>query len=207
MQPTPRALLALACACSLLASASFASSGELAAATSRDWSDPPDFEALRAELSARPDFKALCEAERPLTEAFETMQAERWSDLFALAAPWAARCPIDLEAHTFLATALAHLGEPAAAEAHDMWARGLFEAALATGDGKTPETPYRVIAEFEEYALLRMFRYAPERQQSAPNGIDAMTVSADGEPQTIYFEPAAHAAARIARLEGGSAQR
>jgi hypothetical protein len=207
MQPTSRALLAMAFACSFLGSASVASSDETAAAAPRDWSEPPDFEALRAEFSARPDFIARCEDDRPLTEAFETLQAERWNELFALAAPWAMRCPIDLEAHTVLAAALGHLGEPAAAEAHEMWARGLFEAALATGDGKTAQTPYRVIAEFEEYALLRMFRYAPERQQPGPNGVDAMTVLADGEAQVLYFAPATHAAARVAKLESGSAQR
>jgi hypothetical protein len=216
MRSSSRGLLAAAYAALLFASAASASHGAPARAPlatsatpapARDWSDPPDFEALRAEFAARADFSALCEDGRPVSAAFEALQGERWNELLALTEPWTERCPVDMEAHALLATALQRAGRPEEAEAHDMWSRGLFEAVLATGDGKSPETAYRVLAEFEEYALLRMFRYPPERQQAAPNGVDEMTVRADGEAQLLYFEPATHAAARVAKLESGSAQR
>ncbi len=216
MRPISRALRAAAFAAVLLANASDASSGARAPAssekpaaepTARNWSVPPDFEALRAEFAARADFAELCEAERPLTAAFEALQSARWSDLLALTGKWTEQCPVDIEAHTLRAVALGESGRAADAEAHEMWARGLFEAVLATGNGKTPETAYRVIAEFEEYAMLRLFRYAPERQAIAPNGVDAMTVLADGEAQVIYFEPATHSAAHVAKLDGRRANR
>ena len=154
----------------------------------RDWSEPPDFEALRAEYTARADFDTLCAAARPLTEAFADMQAERWSDLLAVTGPWTERCPVDLEAHSLRAVALGQSGRLDEADAQNMWARGLFEMVLASGDGKTPATAYQVISEFEEYAMLRMFRYAPKRQATEPNGVDALTVLIEGEEQTLYFE-------------------
>ncbi|HEY8121578.1 MAG TPA: DUF4919 domain-containing protein [Myxococcota bacterium] len=161
------------------------------AAERRDWSEPPDFAALRAEYGARDDFDARCEVDRPLRRAYGQMQAEAWSDLLALAEPWAQRCPVDLEAHMLCAIALEQSGRTEEADAHRSWVRGLFESVLATGDGKTPETAYRVIAVFEEYAMLRMFRWEPKQQALVAQGIDAMTVDAEGEERVVYFDPAA----------------
>jgi hypothetical protein len=159
-----------------------------AAVHARDWSTPPDFEALRAEYAARSDFSQLCEENRPLTPSMEAMQAGRWRDLLALADPWAERCPVDMEAHLAREAALGNLGRGPEASDAEMWARGLFEAALASGDGKTPETAFRVIAEFEEYALLRAFRYLPERQERLADGTDQMTVRVEDDEQTFYFD-------------------
>jgi hypothetical protein len=191
MKPTAPALLALALTAAWIAGASgaWANAQPLAApAPQPDWSEPPDFEALRAQYVARSDFAARCEAERPLSPAFEAARASRWDELLALTEPWTVRCPVDMEAHTLRALALGSSGHAGEAANHEMWARGLFEAALASGDGKTPATAYRVIAEFEEYALLRAFRYPPERQAKAENGTDRLTVRAAGEEQTLYFE-------------------
>jgi hypothetical protein len=194
---SPRlSLAALTLACAGLASPAAASPDAKPAAprpavverASRDWSEPPDFEALRAEYVGRADFALLCEQDRPLTPAFEALQAERWSVLLALTESWTERCPVDMEAHSLRAAALAKLGRDEEAGDQEMWARGLFEAVLASGDGKTPESGYRVIAAFEEYALLRAFRYPAERQGVAPNGADALTVLADGAEQTLYFD-------------------
>jgi hypothetical protein len=129
------------------------------------------------------------------------MGAGRWAELLALTGPWTERCPVDMEAHSLRALALARAGRADEAADHEMWARGLFEAALASGDGKTPETAYRVVAEFEEYALLRAFRYPPERQAKAPNGADELTVLLDGEEQALYFEPLAHAGPLVAKVD------
>lgn len=195
MRLISRAALAGALACLALPTALLADAGSPASANDlrvsasapNDWSDPPDFEALRAEYAARADFDARCAAERPLTEAFLDLQAERWSELLAITEPWTARCPVDMEAHTLRATALERLGRPEEADAHEMWARGLFEAVLASGDGQTPATAYRVVAEFEEYAMLRAFRYPPERVTDSANGVDALLVRADGEERLLYF--------------------
>jgi hypothetical protein len=169
----------------------------------RRWSDPPDFEALRAAHVARRDFAESCVDERPVSPAFEALRAERWPELLAIAEPWTQRCPVDMEAHSLAAMALDRLGRGEEAADHEMWARGLFEAALATGDGRTPETAYRVIAEFEEYSLLRLFRYPPRRQARAGD-VDAFTVQADGEERVVYFEHPRRA--RLARGRGAKSE-
>ena len=155
----------------------------------REWSEPADFEALRADWAARRDFAARCERDRPVSPAFEAMQAQRWSALLALTEPWSRRCPVDMEAHQLRATALAGLGRMDDAEDAEMWARGLFEAALAQGDGRAPTSPYRVVAEFEEYALLRAFAWVPERQERSADGVDRFVVSRHGDEAEVYFAP------------------
>lgn len=195
----PDSFRALACGllCTLGASRALAADPSGDAATAQlsatealapDWSTPPDFEALRAEYAARSDFSQRCEESRPLTPAMEAMQAGRWRDLLALADAWAERCPVDMEAHLARETALGNLGRGLEASDAEMWARGLFEAALASGDGKTPESAFRVIAEFEEYALLHAFRYLPERQERLADGTDRMTVRVEDDEQTFYFD-------------------
>jgi hypothetical protein len=192
MRQTVLAFLAVV-AGAFLAAPSAASPGGVAGASApsaparRDWSEPADFEALRAEYASRVDLPQLCDEGRPLSPAIEAMQAERWGALLALTTPWVERCPVDMEAHELRAAALRGLGRNDEAEDHEMWARGLFEAALATGDGKTPATAYRVIADWEAYALLRAFRYPPEREEQAPGGGDAFVVLANGDEQTLYF--------------------
>lgn len=156
-----------------------------------DWTRRPDFGALRAEWALRDDFGERCELRRPMREASELMGAERWRELLALATTWVERCPIDMDAHVVRAIALDRLELAEEAEHHHVWMRGLFEAVLATGDGKTPETAFDVIAIFEEYSLLRFFRYEPKQQTLTHSGIDALSVIADGEERIVYFNPAA----------------
>jgi hypothetical protein len=151
----------------------------------------PDFAALRAEWSQREDFVQRCEVDRPMRAAFRHIEKKRWDELLALATPWSERCPVDLDAHVLRAIALEGLGREAEGAEHRIWARGLFEAVLASGDGKTPETAYQVIAVFEEYSMLRMFGWEPKQQSLVGGGIDALKVVAEGEERTVFFDPSA----------------
>jgi hypothetical protein len=155
----------------------------------RDWSERPDFAALRAEFGARDDFAQRCEL-RPVREGFEHLGGERWSELVALTGRWAEACPVDIDAHVLRAIALDHSGRADEGDHHRSWARGLFESVLASGDGKTPETAYQVIAVFEEYSMLRLFGYEVKGQALTRGGIDAISVVADGDPRTVFFDPA-----------------
>jgi hypothetical protein len=154
-----------------------------------DWTQRPDFGALRSEWSDRDDFGKRCEWTRPMRKAFELMSADKWGEVLELATSWVEGCPVDMDAHVVRAIALEHLDRPEEADHHRTWMRGLFEAVMATGDGKTPETAYHVIAVYEEYSMLRFLRYEPRGQSLTPHGIDAMSVIADGEKRTIYFNP------------------
>jgi hypothetical protein len=172
-----------------------------ASADRRDWEERPDFAALRAAYSDRADFGAVCEA-RPVRDGFAHLAAERWTELAALTGPWTQSCPVDMDAHMLRAIALDATNRAEEAEHHRVWARGLFEAVLATGDGKTPQTPMRVIAVFEEYSMLRVFGWEAKRQALTTHGLDAMTVLVDGEERVVYFDPAASFERMRRRLEG-----
>lgn len=163
--------------------------GEAASSDATDWARRPDWTALRRAWGERDDFSARCEL-RPIREAFGLANEEKWDALAALTAPWVARCPIDPEAHALRSVALDHLGSPQAAHDHGAWAHGLFESILASGDGRTSATAYLVVAVYEEYAVLRYLGLAPRRQALTAGGRDAMSVVADGEERTVYFDPA-----------------
>ena len=127
-----------------------------------------------------------------MREAFESMRREKWGKLDALTEPWTQRCPVDLDAHMLRAIALEQSGRAEEGGDHPVCVRGLFEAVLATGDGKTPAAAYQVNSAFEEYSMLRLFGSEPKQQALADGGIDAMTVVAEsGEQRTVYFDPAA----------------
>lgn len=61
---------------------------------------------------------------------------------------------LDLEAHTAAARIADKRGDKAAAAHHQYVLQGVFDSILKSGDGKTPETAYVVIAISEEYALM-----------------------------------------------------
>ena len=61
---------------------------------------------------------------------------------------------MDLRGHMLGMMACAHNGEAARAAAHKAAYTGLLRAVLATGDGASPATAYRVLAASEAYVLL-----------------------------------------------------
>jgi hypothetical protein len=61
---------------------------------------------------------------------------------------------LDLDAHAAAAAAADRLGERAAADHHRYVLQGVVDSVLASGDGKTPETAYTVVAISEEYATM-----------------------------------------------------
>ena len=61
---------------------------------------------------------------------------------------------LDMEAHTAAARIAEKRGDKAAAAHHQDVLQGIFDSILKSGDGKTPETAYVVIAISEEYALM-----------------------------------------------------
>lgn len=188
----PRLQLLLRATCAALAFANCAAPPPPAAhapsAVTRDWTRPPDFAALRVDFAQREDFSELCEVARPMQRADELFRKQRWDALLALAEPWLARCPIDIDAHMVRAIALEQLQRADEAREHRVWARGLLEAVLATGDGESAESAYEVIAVFEEYAVLRMLSYEPKSQSLVAAGVDAIVAERAGESDTIFFD-------------------
>jgi hypothetical protein len=75
---------------------------------------------------------------------------------------------------------------------HRAVARGLYEAIVATGDGKTPKTAFAVVTINEEYDVLGIRDLTLDTQSLVYNeghAYDAMKAkSATGEEVMLYFQ-------------------
>jgi hypothetical protein len=99
---------------------------------------------------------------------------------------------IDILSHTLSARCYQSDGDSAKAEFHRSVARGLYDAIVATGDGKTPKTAFAVVTINEEYDVLGIRDLDLETQSLVYNdghAYDAMKAKSEsGEEMTLYFQ-------------------
>jgi hypothetical protein len=173
----------------------------------RDWSEPVDFTALRAEYGSRDDFSAVCEDERPFAQLAEQARTKDWNNMIATTGVWLESCPIDIDAHFFRAVALKEVGRNEESDLHVEWYKGLVESVLASGDGRTPQSAWVVISVPEEYSILRAMRVKRVGQKLVDGHIDALEVERrDGQHITVYFDPRAHFERLRRRLQDADAE-
>ena len=82
------------------------------------------------------------------------------------------------------------LGDKEKFALHEKIARGLVEAIMKAGDGKTAETAFPVIEVREEYTILGALglEHSDQKLQSVGgHKYDVMTVEKDGKPVDVYF--------------------
>ncbi len=75
-------------------------------------------------------------------------------------------------------------------EIHQEIALGLLESILSSGDGKSPETAWKVIQIPEEYIVLRVLNAEPQnidRIEGNP-AFDKIETTVNGKPFTFYFD-------------------
>ncbi len=168
--------------------------GDLSAADGRNWSELPDFAALRKEIGWQSDYLEKCEDGNRIKEirvAFESKNSER---VIALSEPFLATCPIHIPTHYYRALALRDAGRTAEGKWHYDWFAGLIESILASGDGKSSETAYVTISVSEEYVLLSYLGLKLKSQGLVPNPPRDRFVVEDEDRKewVIWFNPAAH---------------
>lgn len=171
----------------------------------RDFGGLVDFDAVRRDYGARPDFLALCGTGRPIRPIARRMQARDWPGILHWTRPWLNGCPVDIEIHAVAAQALFELSMPVESSWHAAWYRGLLDSILASGDGRTSETAWVVISVAEEYAILKHLGYELIGQSLTSDRRDAMQVRSGGEEFTVYFHPEAHWQRFDARMSGADA--
>ncbi|MGL4780384.1 MAG: DUF4919 domain-containing protein [Bacteroidales bacterium] len=96
----------------------------------------------------------------------------------------------DLEYHFILSFIYHSQGKHTEQKLHRSVSEGLMQTIIESGDGKTPETAFKVNMVSEEYALLRLMN-AKILQQSLTNTTpvcDLMTIEKDGKSEKIYFD-------------------
>jgi hypothetical protein len=99
---------------------------------------------------------------------------------------------LDVDAHIVSMIAADKLGDAARSAHHRYVVKGIVDSIAKSGDGKTAETAFKVIAVSEEYALVRVMGLRPQAQalrHADGHSYDVLTV-VDPESNTeseIFF--------------------
>ncbi|NJL93218.1 MAG: DUF4919 domain-containing protein [Anaerolineae bacterium] len=99
--------------------------------------------------------------------------------------------PMDLEARRLYGLAQEELGNAAAAEQAYAFAEAMIDAILQTGDGKSIEGAWHVVAEAEIWTLFKIFGMRPSGQTRQAVGeriYDIFDGQIDDRPVTMYFD-------------------
>jgi hypothetical protein len=99
---------------------------------------------------------------------------------------------VEFRAHAILADCYEQAGDAAGHDRELAISGGIVKALLASGDGKSPETAYRVVTISEEYFILEAYYKAQRQEQSLINNAGHMYDSltgklANGESVTLFF--------------------
>jgi hypothetical protein len=114
---------------------------------------------------------------------------------------WLEQCPVDAQVHMMRASVLSKMGKFKDSIRHRNFFYGLMASIVNSGDGKTKETAFKVIAIEEEYTLLN-FMGAEMKSQSLQGNYDVMEVKLDEGDTTIYFDISTHLEALEKGLAG-----
>jgi hypothetical protein len=142
----------------------------------------------RMSLSQKPNYDPAWDHAEERQAMFDAFKAGDTAKTAALGKAWLEKFPVDAEAHLLIALAAKRAGDFKGYCEHMVPFYGLLESITSTGDGKTPETAFKVIAVAEEYFLLREIG-ATVKAQSLVGSCDKMEVEfRGGEARTIYFD-------------------
>jgi hypothetical protein len=98
---------------------------------------------------------------------------------------------VDIDAHMMLDLCYRRLEQPQPAKHHERMAHGLAESIVATGDGRTPQTAFVVIAVREEYNVIAMLGLKQLQQaliRADGHSYDRFSVKTEsGGTDTIFF--------------------
>jgi hypothetical protein len=96
------------------------------------------------------------------------------------------------DAHFMLAYCSKKAGDAAAEEKEAKIAAGLLKSILASGDGKTPQTAFRVVTISEEYSVLKVLRLQKSMQRLISHeghAYDVLDAKGSGDQTvSLYFK-------------------
>jgi hypothetical protein len=137
-----------------------------------------------AQKNSNPGWDVDPERER----LFKTIQDKDYVNAFNLAGVWLEKTPVDAPVHHLRAYSALQLGDYPAHFRHLAFYYGLLRSITAQGDGRSPETAWKVIAVAEEYAVLRHLDAKVKEQSLLVGMIDQMECDLDGQSVTFYFD-------------------
>lgn len=160
-----------------------------------DLSKPEKFDELRAAYARRADFARRCESGHSGKSFMALMDQRDFVGASTLARQWLAECPVDAQVHLWALAAFAEQGDRENSDIDKRWFTGLTESALASGNGRSPETAIETISVGEEYAVLRRMGLK-KKEKAVVQGkkrLDAILATDEsGVAVTIYFNPEWH---------------
>ena len=133
--------------------------------TARNWEDYPDFTALRREIGWSEDFDERCGFNETAGEMVSLMNGGKWTQAVTAGLAWLESCPIDIRIHYYTWISYSEAGQERKGKVHFEWVMGLMESVLATGDGKSAESPLVTISVQEEYDVLLVLDLEPKKQE------------------------------------------
>ena len=96
----------------------------------------------------------------------------------------------DIGTHLMLSGRYQQQGDMRNEQVHQEIAMGLLESILSSGDGKSPQTAWKVIQVPEEYIVLRVLGATPTGQELLNSDpiCDKISATINGRPYTFYFD-------------------
>jgi Domain of unknown function (DUF4919) len=146
------------------------------------------FSKLRFDFAARKDYAPDWSGDPDRHAVYEAARKNQPGEVIRLGKVWLAKNPVDAEVYLLLAICQKQTGDVAGYYQSISWFYGLLRSITATGDGRTPETAFKVIAVPEEYFLIRDLG-ADVEQQALVDHYDKMDLKTeDGRKFTLYFD-------------------
>lgn len=145
------------------------------------------FQSVRDSFAKSKSFSGTWVASTQREALLKTYSEENPQTFIQGAKAWLDKCPVDAKVHLMLANLLIRTGDYQGGVYHRSMFYGLLWSILASGDGKTPQTAFHVIATDEEYTVLN-FMGAKLKKQSLQGENDVMEVEIDGKASVMYFD-------------------
>jgi hypothetical protein len=152
-----------------------------------------DFQALRYAYAETPEYQPYMSPTDGLAGTmFRAYKAQAFDDAIESAQKILAINYVDIDANVVCDLSYRMLSNTISAEPCHEMAAHLLRSIYDSGDGRTPETAYQVIAVREEYSLLNAMGLTPVSQKLVKQGgrtydLFDVTESGGAETRSIYF--------------------
>lgn len=150
-----------------------------------------NFTALRDAYTRTPHYNPY-RSGAPDSELIALMRAENWSAAAVRCERLIAEDYLHAPLHLTMSYIYEQLEDSERAAWHLQFARGLISSLLSSGDGRTPETAFKVITVREEYEMLRALSLESLGQRlitANDRYYDVLSVrDANGAQGEVFFE-------------------
>jgi len=150
-----------------------------------------DFERLRMAFTITANYDPY-NSDKKQDNMYEAFKNKKYEDAIKLGKVILEKEYVDMDAHRICLLSYGKIGDKKLAEHHWQVYSGLLNSVLNSGDGKSPESAYRVIKVREEYILLNEQGYEVEKQSLVSGKLgncDLMEIkdTKTGEKLNLYF--------------------